>query len=136
VNDLVCYAPETDIMAAQRADNARTDELFFAWLAQQRVAAGTHSEELSDTALVAEAQGFVQTNPTDTREKWLRNLTAQNLGSSVHQLQTACGVPGIGWKKKKGRAGWFVAMNGVISWSISRPKGLWMMMMARATRNM
>ena len=103
MNDLVCYAPETDIIAAQRADNARTDELFFAWLAQQRVAAGTHSEELSDTALVAEAQGFVQTNPTDTREKWLRNLTAQNLGSSVHQLQTACGVPGIGGKRKKSR---------------------------------
>ena len=90
-------------MAAQRADNARTDELFFAWLAQQMVAAGTHSEELSDTALVAEAQSFVQTNPTDAREKWLRNLTAQNLGSSVHQLQTACGVPGIGGKRKKSR---------------------------------
>ena len=103
VEELVRTAPETAIMAEQRAKNASTDEMFIAWLAQHKVQWGVHNEELSSSAMLAHSHSFKDVNPTDTREKWYKNLTAQKMSNSVSHLQTACAVPGIGEKQMKSK---------------------------------
>jgi len=103
VEELLRTAPETSIMAEQRAKNASTDEMFIAWLAQKQISSGVNGEELSSSELLAHATEFKEDNPTDTREKWCKNLTAQKMSNSVLHLQTACSIPGIGAKQKKSK---------------------------------
>ena len=62
-----------------------------------------HNEELSSSALLAHSHRFKDANPTDTREKWYKNFTAQKMSNRVTHLQTACSVPGIGEKQKKSK---------------------------------
>lgn len=85
VEELV-RTPETGIMAEQRAENAITDKMFNAWLAQLRVACGVHKEEPSSSALLAQTYDFKDANRTDTRKKWYKKLTTQTMSSSVMHL--------------------------------------------------